>query len=191
MFLIYYDATEHAIFCKSSATRKTLILLSNLTVHALAYNANERILFLVDNQAQTLRMYTPITCEVSSAIQMHSWIFNQHSNAIHSMEIDLQNRRFIFATRYDFLISNMSEPTVTKVVYSTNREIQRFIYYPAFERIFWTTVNQTHEKLFLVHTCNNQFQKCLDTSIVLPAAWPFAFYDVSNWKCDEKKPTVF
>jgi hypothetical protein len=177
MFLIYYDQDQHSIFCKSSITFQTLILLSNITVHAFAYNANEKTLFIIENQSQTLRMYTPITCEISHNIKMHSWNLNNHSNTIQSMEIDIDNRQFLFATQFDFLVSNMSEPNSTNIVYSTDRKIKRFIYDPIFKRIFWTTVNKTHENLFFVHTCDNEFRNCLDTSVILPAAWPFAFFN--------------
>jgi hypothetical protein len=187
MFLIYYDQDQHAMFCKSSITFQTVILLSNITVRAFAYNANEKTLFIIENQSQTFRIYTPITCEISHDIKMHSWSFNNHSNVIQSMEIDIYNRQFVFATQYDFLVSNMSEPNVTKIVYSTDREIKRFIYDATFKRIFWTTVNKTQEKLFLVHTCDNEFRRCLDTSVILPAAWPFAFFNVSNFELIERK----
>jgi len=123
-------------------------------------------------------MYTPITCDISYQIKMHSWSFNNISNRIQSMEIDIYNRQIIFATNYEFLISNMSEPNSTKVVYSTDQEIKRFIYDTSFQRIFWTTVNKTNDRMFLVYTCDNEFKQCQDTSIVLPTAWPFAFFNV-------------
>jgi hypothetical protein len=73
-------------------------------------------------------MYTPITCDISYQIKMHSWSLNNITDTIQSMEIDIYNRQIIFATPYEFLISNMSQPNITKVVYSTDLEIKRFIY---------------------------------------------------------------
>jgi hypothetical protein len=124
IFLIINDL----ISSKSSITLQTQILVSNITVHGFAYNANDKTLFIIENQSQTLRMYTPISCEISQQIKMHSWSFNNISNSIQSMEIDIYERQFIFATHYEFLVSNMSEPNSTKIVYSTDREIKRFIY---------------------------------------------------------------
>jgi hypothetical protein len=180
MFLIYYDYDQNAILCKSSITFQSHILLPNITTHAFAYNANEKTLFIIESQSQTLRMYKPITCEITYDIKMHSWNLNNHSNEIQSMEIDIDNRLFLFATQYDFLVSNMSEPNTTKIVYSSDRKIKRFIYDSVFKRIFWTTVNKTHENPFFVHTCDSQFQNCLDTFVTLPMEWPFAFFNVSN-----------
>jgi hypothetical protein len=116
------------IFSKSNRTSKTLVLLSNLTIHGFAYNANEKSLFIIENQSQTLRIYTPITCNVSYRMKMHSWSFNNISNSIQSMEIDVYNRQIIFASKYQFMISNLLEPNVTKAVHTTDREIKRFIY---------------------------------------------------------------
>ncbi len=116
------------ISSKSSATSKTLVLLSNLTVHGLAYDANQKTLFLIENQSRTLRMYTPILCDTSTSINMHSWSLNNISNSIRSMEIDVNNKQIIFASNYQFMISNMSEPNSTTVAYTTDREIKRFIY---------------------------------------------------------------
>jgi hypothetical protein len=116
------------IFSKSNRTLKTLVLLSNLTIHGFAYNANEKSLFIIENQSQTLRIYTPITCNVSYRMKMHSWSFNNISNSIQSMEIDVYNRQIIFASKYQFMISNLLEPNVTKAVHTTDREIKRFIY---------------------------------------------------------------
>ena len=178
MFTIYYDQNQHNLYCKSSITLKTFLLLSNLSLNTFAYNANEKVLFLIENQTQTLRMYKSINCEIPEEMQMHSWMLNQIINPIESIDIDLENRQLIFSTRYNFLKSNLSEPNVTNIVYSTNEEIKRFIYEPLFKRIFWTTNNQTHPNLFFVYTCDNQFKQCYDTSIVLPSAWPFAFFDV-------------
>ena len=69
-----------------------------------------------------------VTCATSSTINMHSWQLNNITNLIQSIEIDIFNRQIIFATQYEFMISNMSEPNATQVVYTTDREIQRFIY---------------------------------------------------------------
>jgi len=116
------------ISSKSSATSKSIVLLSNITVHGLAYDANQRNLFIIENQSRTLRMYTPIRCDISTNINMHSWSLNNISNSIRSMEIDVNNKQLIFASNYQFMISNMSEPNSTIVAYTADREIQRFIY---------------------------------------------------------------
>jgi hypothetical protein len=44
------------------------------------------------------------------------------------MEIDVNNKQLIFASNYQFMISNMSEPNSTIVAYTADREIKRFIY---------------------------------------------------------------
>jgi len=124
----FFLIINNLISSKSSITLKIQILVSNITVDVFAYNANDKTLFIIENQSQTLRMYTPITCKISQQIKMHSWSFNTILNSIQSMEIDIYERQFIFATHYEFLISNMSEPNSTKVVYSTDQEIKRFIY---------------------------------------------------------------
>lgn len=113
---------------KSNTTLKTISLISNVTVNTFAYNANEKILFIIENQSRTLRMYTPITCDISYQIKMHSWALNNITDTIQSMEIDIYNHQIIFATPYEFLISNMSQPNITKAVYSSDLEIKRFIY---------------------------------------------------------------
>jgi hypothetical protein len=69
-----------------------------------------------------------MTCDISNNIKTHSWSFNNILNPIQSMEIDVDNRQIIFASKNQFMISNMLEPNVTKVVYPTEREIKRFIY---------------------------------------------------------------
>jgi len=79
---------------------------------------------------------------------MHSWSFNNISNSIQSMEIDVYNRQIIFASQYEFLISNMSKPNSTKVVYSTDRKIKRFIYGM---KVFIKT--KTKSTLFLILRC--------------------------------------
>ncbi|CAF1467039.1 unnamed protein product [Adineta steineri] len=177
MFVIYYDQIQHAILCKSNHGLETIVLLTNLTVNTFAYNANENILFIIENQSETLRMYTPIVCDVSINIQMHSWSFNNIANSIHSMAIDVLNRELIFASNYQFMISNMSEPNVTKIVHTTDREIKKMIYDAAFKRFFWTANNNNSNELFPVFTCNGQFKQCHDTSIRLPSASLFTFFN--------------
>lgn len=73
-------------------------------------------------------MYTPITCNSSSTIKMHSWQLNNISNSIQSMDIDPLNRQLIFISQYEFMISNMSQPNLTKVFYTSDRKIQKFIF---------------------------------------------------------------
>ncbi|CAF1522771.1 unnamed protein product [Adineta steineri] len=178
MFVIYYDQIQHAILCESNRDLKTIVLLTNLTVNAFAYNANEKILFIIENQSKTLRMYTSIVCDVSINIPMHSWSLNDNNaNSIHSMEIDVYNRQLIFASNSQFMISNMSEPNVIKIVHKTDREIKRFIYDAAFQRIFWTADNIDSNGLSPVFTCNGEFKQCHDTSIRIPSASLFAFFN--------------
>ena len=73
-------------------------------------------------------MYTPISCDITYHIKMHSWSLDHISNSINSMEIDVYNRQIIFASNNQFMISNMSEPNSTTVVYTTDRPIYRFVY---------------------------------------------------------------
>jgi hypothetical protein len=73
-------------------------------------------------------MYTPINCDRTYNIKMHSWSLKNISNSIISMEIDVYNRQIIFASNNQFMISNMSEPNSTKIVYTTERPILRFVY---------------------------------------------------------------
>lgn len=128
LFLLNITNILFLIFSKSNVTLKVIELVSNLTVHGFAYDANDKTLFIIENQSQTLRMYKPITCSTSIDIKMHSWSLTNISNSIHSMEIDIYNRQFIFASDYQFMISNMSEPNSTKIVYTADREIKKFIY---------------------------------------------------------------
>ncbi|CAF0778249.1 unnamed protein product [Rotaria sp. Silwood1] len=176
-FIIYYNQKQNAILCFSTSNTifKPIILISNVTVHGLSYNENEKTLFIIENQSQTLRMYTPITCDISISIKMHSWQLNNIANSIQSIEIDAFNRQIIFASHYEFLISNMSKPNSTKVLYTTDREIKRFIYDASFKRIFWTVAGINNNNEFPVYTCDGEFKRCHDTSIRLPFAWPFTF----------------
>ncbi|CAF2446070.1 unnamed protein product [Rotaria sp. Silwood2] len=178
-FVIYYDEKQNAILCFSTSNTilKPIILISNVTVHGLAYNENEKTLFIIENQSRTLRMYTPITCDISVSIKMHSWQLNNISNTIQSIEIDAFNRRIIFASNYQIMLSNMSEPNSTKVLYTTDREIKRLIYDTSFKRIFWTIADANNNKKFPVYTCDSEFKQCYDTYLRLPYAWPFTFFN--------------
>ncbi|CAF3309320.1 unnamed protein product [Rotaria socialis] len=176
-FIIHYDHILKDILCTSSITLKSIILISNVSIHSLAYDENGKTLFIIENQSQTLRMYTPVTCVTPSTINMHSWQLNNITNLIQSIEIDIFNRQIIFASQYEFLISNMSEPNATQVLYRTDREIQRFIYDASFKRLFWTVSNMKNDKQFSVYTCDSNFKQCHDTSIRLTSAWLFAFFN--------------
>ncbi|UJR37490.1 hypothetical protein I4U23_030193 [Adineta vaga] len=177
MFVIYYDQIQQAVLCKANDAPKAIILLSNLTLHGFVYNANEKSLFVIENQSKTLRMYAPIACDVSINIKMHSWTMNDLSNSIHSMEIDIYRRQLIFASKTQFMISSMSEPNSTKIVHNAHSEIKRFIYDSLFKRIFWTTNSARNDGSFPVHTCDDQFKQCHDTYIPLPHPWPFGFFN--------------
>ncbi|CAF0807202.1 unnamed protein product [Rotaria sordida] len=178
-FVIYYDQIQSAILCFSTLTTiiKPIVLISNVIVQDLAYNENEKTLFIIENQSQTLRMYTPITCDIPFHIKMHSWQLNNISNSIQSIVIDVFNRQIIFSSPYQFMKSNMSQPNSTKVLYTSDREIKRFIYDASFKRIFWTVTDVNNSSQFPVHTCDSEFKQCHDTSIRLPFAWPFAFFN--------------
>ena len=176
-FLLYLDQNQKNLYCKSILTSLTLLLIPNLSIQTFTYNFIEKTLFLIDSASQTIRLYTPITCDPSIDIQMHMWTFNDTYNRIHSMDIDMESRQLIFASRYRFFLSDFSQPNQTKVVYTTDQDIERFIYESIFKRIFWTTV-QSNLSSHSVHTCNLQFTKCHDTNVRLPFAWPFGFFNV-------------
>lgn len=115
-------------FSKKIDGGNTIVLLSNLIVHGFVYNANERNLFVLERHSDALLMYSPITCDTASNIKMHSWIFDDLTDGTHEIRMDIPNRKLIFASKFNVMISNMSQPNVTKIVYNTTLPIKHFLY---------------------------------------------------------------
>ncbi|CAF1368182.1 unnamed protein product [Adineta ricciae] len=176
-FVIYYDYVRHSILCKKIDDGKTIVLLSNLIVHGFVYNVNERNLFVLERHSDALLMYSPITCDTPSNIKMHSWIFDDLTDGTHEIRMDIFNRKLIFASKFNFMISDISQPNVTKIVFNATLPIKHFLYDSLFERVFWTEADGYDGQHFSVFTCNNQFKQCHNTSFRLPTSISFGFFN--------------
>ena len=112
----------------SQMSTSAVALLSQQNIDHFAYDSSERILFILDNLTRELRLYGTINCDGSSRLRMHSWSIDHLMDSIHGMEIDILHGQLIFASNDQFLVANISTPNITRVIFTSDRPIMRFIY---------------------------------------------------------------
>ena len=74
------------------------------------------------------------------------------------MEIDTFHRRLIFASHNQFMMSDMSEPNSTTILYTTDQQIRRFIYGMG---IFTSINERNRNRQFSLIKINLDFRNCL------------------------------
>lgn len=116
------------LFSHSQTSKSAVVLLFKQNIDHFVYDADQNTLFIVDNLTRVLRLYAPIHCNGSLEMRRQSWSLGHLADSIRSMEIDVLRGQLIFASMHQFLVANISTPNNTRVVYTSDRSIMRFVH---------------------------------------------------------------